>query len=181
MTKSDSRALGYRVVKHLLGLGHFGLLLMPLVVQAEIDFARDIRPVLSRHCWMCHGPATQMSGLRLDNREAVLKGGASGVPAILPGDPARSHLFARIASSEPGERMPPIGVQLTSAEVDLIGRWIEAGAQWPDESVSRRDDAGVTESRHWAFRRLREVSLPQVSDEDWVRTPVDRFVLARLE
>ena len=130
---------------------------------------------------MCHGPAAQMSDLRLDSREAVLKGGSSGVPAISPGDPVASRLFARVSSSEPGERMPPTGVLLTAAEVDLIRRWIEAGAPWPDESVYRGDDAGANESGHWAFQRLREVSLPQVSDKSWARTPVDRFVLARLE
>lgn len=76
--------------------------------------------------------------------------------------------------------MPPTGPQLTLAEVDLIRRWIEAGAHWPDESISPTDDAESQEPKHWAFRRLREVSLPQVSDDSWVRTPVDRFVLARL-
>ena len=164
-----------------LALSCLGLLLTPRAGAAQIDLARDVQPILSSRCWICHGAATRMSALRLDSREAALKGGASGSPAIVPGDPARSRLLARITASEPDQRMPRTGPPLTAEEVELIRRWIEAGAPWPDEAVLTRKKAGEESQQHWAFWRLPDVALPQVSDKGWVRTPVDRFIRARLE
>ena len=181
MPGNRKRAMACKVAANSLTLACLGLLLAPRTGLAQIDFARDVRPILSSHCWMCHGAATRMSDLRLDRPEAALKGGASGTPAIVPGDPARSRLLVRIAASEPGQRMPPTGPPLTAEEVELIRRWIEAGAQWPDEAVLEKENAGGESLRHWAFRRLPEVPLPQISNKRWVRTPVDRFILVRLE
>ncbi len=148
-------------------------------VLAQVDFERDIRPILSTHCWKCHGIATRMSELQLDSREAALRGGASGAPAIVPGDPAASALIARVAHVRSSERMPPGGQPLSEEQIALIRRWIESGAHWSNQSGPSPE--GLQSSQHWAFRRLRDVALPDVSDRRWVRTPVDRFILARLE
>ena len=122
-----------------------------------------------------------MSDLRLDVREAALQGGASGAPAIVPGDPDRSVLLARVTHLQPSERMPPTGQPLGEEQVALIRRWIETGAEWTNQSGLGQVTPGEQSSRHWAFRRLREVSLPEVSNMSWIRTPLDRFILARLE
>ena len=150
---------------------------------AAVDYARDIEPILHERCYLCHGAQQQMSGLRLDSREAALKGGATGA-VIVPGDPAASKLVARISSSSDGFRMPPGGEPLGASETSLISAWIAGGAVWPDshsgpEARARQRESAV--DSHWAFRPVRRPDPPDVSKADWVRNPIDRFVLAKLE
>lgn len=173
-----NRLMACSAVRHSIALAS---LLIPGAVTAQVDFARDIRPILSSHCWKCHGIKTQMSGLRLDSREAALRGGVSGVSAVVPGDPASSVLLARVTHPQPSERMPPAEAPLSERQVAMIRRWIEGGAHWPNESGPGLQSSEEQSSQHWAFRRLRDVPLPEVSDRTWIQTPVDRFVLARLE
>ena len=122
-----------------------------------------------------------MADLGLDSREAALQGGASGTPAIVPGDPAASVLMARITHPQASKRMPLASKPLDDDEVALIRRWIESGAPWSDDLGPGEASPVDQSSRHWAFRRLREVPLPEVSNGSWARTPIDRFILARLE
>ena len=122
-----------------------------------------------------------MSDLSLATREAALRGGASGTPAIVPGDPAASPLMARITHRQASKRMPLAGEPLGGEEIALIRRWIESGAPWSDEAGPGRAPPVDQSSRHWAFRHLREVPVPEVSSTGWARTPVDRFILAHLE
>src|SRR3954470_7300538 len=91
--------------------------------QAKVDFARDIEPLLARRCLMCHGPQQQLSGLRLDSREAALKGGASGID-IKPGDSAGSRLL-RLVSGTDRVTMPPAGAKLSAPEIALLRKWID--------------------------------------------------------
>ena len=104
------------------------------------DFSREVRPVLSRYCFKCHGPdeKARKSGMRLDLREAALGVAKSGEHAIVPGDAAASHLVKRIFSSDPDEVMPPPAAKLApdAAQKEILRRWIEAGAPY---------------AAHWSF------------------------------
>ena len=138
--------------------------------QAEpVRFDRDIRPILSNNCFPCHGPddRTRKGDLRLDLKEHALAD-RDGVPALKVGDLGASEAWRRIVSADPDEKMPPpdSNKKLTPPQVDLIKRWIKQGAKWSD---------------HWAFVPPRKTELPDVSKVKWVRNPIDRFVLARLD
>ena len=132
-----------------------------------VDFARDVRPILSRNCLPCHGPdpETREAELRLDVREAALSD-RDGRAAIVPGNSSESELLRRVADAF--DPMPPhdSGRTLEEHEVDLLRRWIDAGAEY---------------TPHWAFAAPKRPRLPEVSEEAWPRNEIDRFVLARLE
>jgi mono/diheme cytochrome c family protein len=139
---------------------------LPLVfLQAaggqEIDYARDIQPLLAKRCVACHGPGTQEAGLRLDDRVAAVAALDSGKHAIVPFQPEASEMLARITSSDPDVRMPPEGPGLSDAQVDLLRRWIAQGAEWKE---------------HWAFRPLARPEVPAVG----AANPIDAFIRAEL-
>ena len=100
--------------------------LLTALLQESFDFARDVRPLLAKRCQECHGPAKQKGGLRLDVRSEARRGGDTG-PALLPNGP----LLTRVSSADPDLRMPPKGEGLSPAEIDLLRRWIAAGAPGP--------------------------------------------------
>ncbi len=135
-----------------------------------IDFNRDIRPILSDRCFSCHGPdaETQEAGLRLDHREAATAELESGTTAIVPGKPASSELIARITSTDADVVMPPphIDKPIAPAEGALLERWITEGAAYRG---------------HWAFERVERPTVPEVKNASWPTTPIDNFVLAKLE
>ena len=136
---------------------------------SSIDFNQDIRPLLSDNCFQCHGPDanTRKADLRLDI-EADAKSDLLGYPAIVEGKPELSELVARITHSDPQERMPPVdsGKALSPEEIDLLGSWINQGAQW---------------SQHWAYTHPKKNPIPNVRNRDWPKNWIDYFVLARLE
>ena len=133
-----------------------------------VDFARDVLPILRRSCVECHGSEKDEGGLRLDLREPALESGT-----IEPGDPQASELLRRIRLPKGhDEVMPAIGDPLPRRDVAVIRRWIEQGAQWPEE---------VELARHWAYVTPTRPQLPEVPDSNWCRSPIDRFVLARLD
>src|SRR5579871_3686200 len=101
----------------------------PAAPNPKVDFARDIEPLFAKRCQLCHGAQQQMSGLRLDQKEAALKGGVSGKD-ILPGDSAGSRLI-HLVSGQEAKVMPPVGARLTPAEIALLRAWIDQGAVWP--------------------------------------------------
>jgi hypothetical protein len=135
-----------------------------------VDFGRDIRPILADKCYACHGPdaAQRKAGLRLDKAEAVLGERDGEQPIVKPGAPTESELWQRVASQDADIRMPPedSGVQLTDAEIELLGRWIKEGGRW---------------SQHWSFDSPRRSSIPSVEKASWVRNAIDAFILSRLE
>ncbi|MHC4946917.1 MAG: DUF1553 domain-containing protein [Planctomycetota bacterium] len=137
---------------------------------AAVDFNRDIRPILSDRCFQCHGPdgAARQAGLRLDTPDGAFAPRRDDRAAVTPGDPAASLLLERITAAHADDRMPPPGSNKTlrEDEIELLRRWIEAGATW---------------QTHWSFVPPAPVPPPAVGDESWPRNPVDRFVLARLE
>lgn len=136
----------------------------------RVDFNRDIRQILSNNCYQCHGPGENQrkAGLRLDTEEGALAALKSGNHAVVPGDRNASALVYRITTADEADRMPPIETDktLTPHEIDLIGRWIDQGAEW---------------ERHWAFISPKDPELPQIQMADWPRNPIDRFIMARLE
>lgn len=133
---------------------------------AEVDYAATIAPLLTEHCYACHGPDAQEAGLRFDQRDAALAELDSGAAAIVPGDPEASELLFRV-SDEAGEaRMPPEGPPLAQGEIEALREWIADGARF---------------ETHWAYRPLVRPAAPGVLNETWPRSDLDRFVLARLE
>jgi hypothetical protein len=143
----------------------------------KIEFTKDIEPILVRSCQSCHGPKKQRGGLRLDNAEEALLGGNSG-PVLAPGAALKSKLLRVVAGLDPDLKMPPEGNKpLTAQEVGLLRAWIDQGARWPrqDQVVARRT------SDHWAFQPIRRPIPPALHSPEWVRNPLDAFVLARLE
>jgi hypothetical protein len=137
-------------------------------VGAEpVKFARDILPILSDHCFHCHGQdeKTRAAGLRLDTAAGALR---ESDRVIVPGQSAASELARRIVSTDPDEMMPPPSAKRrpTAAQIALIRRWIDEGAAW---------------GKHWAFEPIERPALPTVRDPAWPRQPLDYFVLRELE
>lgn len=125
---------------------------------------------------MCHNSKMAQNGVRLDDGAAALAGGYSG-PVIVPGKSADSKLFQRVSSSKKGFQMPPAGAPLTEAEVAAVKAWIDAGAVWPRTAQA----ATAARPRHWSYQPIAHPAPPAVSQKEWVRNPIDNFVLARLE
>ncbi|MEX1098732.1 MAG: PSD1 and planctomycete cytochrome C domain-containing protein [Planctomycetales bacterium] len=150
--------------------------LAPADVPAQIDFARDIRPIFESRCFDCHGPDTQEAGLRLDLRIAALEGSDNG-PVVLPKDAGKSELIHRVTAKDQAERMPPDDDPLEPRQIALLEAWIERGAEWPDDGVQ----VVRQQSDHWAFRKPVRPVPPAVKNAAWVRTPIDRFILAKLD
>lgn len=135
-----------------------------------VDFAREVRPILAQHCYFCHGPdeKARKARLRLD-RKADALAERDGSFAIAPGRPDDSELVFRVAAEDPKRRMPPPAHEaepLAPAEIEVLRRWIEEGANWPE---------------HWAFAAPARSAPPLVADASWPVDPLDAFVLARLE
>ena len=139
---------------------------------AEVDYLRQIKPVLRERCYACHGSLKQEADLRLDTGALVRQGGSDG-PVVTPGDPDQSKLIARINSNDEGDRMPPVGKPLTAEEVALIRAWITAGAPSPKEEQPEADPED-----HWAFQIPIRPPLPESSDPDRSRNPIDAFLQA---
>ena len=147
-------------------------------LTGRVDFATQIAPILEERCQVCHGVALRSGGLRLDNREDALKGGYSG-PVIVAGKSAESRLILLVSGATGELVMPPTGERLPSTEIALLRAWVDQGAEWPEDSAA--SSGAKTENRHWAFQPVARPELPPVRAEEWVRNPIDSFVLARLE
>ncbi len=144
--------------------------------SAEVDFERDVQPILKHSCTGCHGAAQQLGGLRLDARSTTFSGGVSG-PSVKPNHAVDSPLFIRVAGIGDQARMPMGGKPLPPGQVAILKRWIDEGAKWP-EGVG----ANVVEvKKHWSFIPPVRPALPTVSMPTWVKNPIDAFVLAKLD
>jgi len=149
-------------------------------------FEKKIRPVLATQCYQCHSAETMaMADLRLDDREATRRGGSRG-PAVSPGDPANSVLLEAITYADLDLKMPPTG-KLSDDEIAAFRQWIEMGA--PDPRQAEAATAPATAAaydwnearRFWSFRSVQQPAPPTIAQADQVATPVDAFLLARLE
>jgi mono/diheme cytochrome c family protein len=147
----------------------------------SVDFVRDIQPILEASCVKCHGPTRARAGLRLDDRAGAMRGGDSG-PVLLPGQSGESLIVRRILGLDGEDPMPKEGDRLTAAQLALIRAWIDQGAAWPDATPGARGPEGQGAGpQHWAYVRPAAARMPDVRTATWVRTGIDRFVLARLE
>lgn len=140
---------------------------------ARVRFVSDIRPLLKKHCFECHGADAQEGGLRLDLRSVALEGGDSGY-AVIPGDSTQGALIERVTSGDPDVRMPPEGDPLSTAEIDLLKQWIDQGADWPPEA----DDVTAGNS-HWAYQPIVATRPPRAQTDQ--AHPVDAFIAAKLQ
>src|SRR5262249_45464995 len=150
-------------------------------------FEKKIRPVLVEHCYKCHSSEAKKlkGGLRLDSRAGLLKGGDSG-PAIVPGNPGKSRLIEAVTYKNVDLQMPPKG-KLPDAIVADLTKWIERGAMWPAQQTAtdaKSKDGFDLQKRkrdHWAWQPIQLSTPPVVRDTAWAQSPVDAFVLARIE
>ncbi len=143
-------------------------LLVIATAAGEVDYAREIKPILARHCFLCHGPdiSSRKAKLRLDDPHSALAAREDGA-AIVPGDAAASLLVYRTTHEDPDERMPPDDrPALSQGELDLLRKWIDEGAHY---------------SGHWSWQPLDVPPIPTVADDSWCRSDFDRFVKARLD
>ncbi len=152
-----------------------------------VNFTRDVEPILAARCHRCHGPKLQKNGLRLDQKANALAGGDSG-PGIVPGKSATSLLILYVTGkNEDDIVMPPKGEPLTESEIDILRAWIDQGARWRETGEGTEGPSSeVTQATrlqrggHWSFRPVVRPPVPRMKNP-WVRSPIDAFVLARLE
>lgn len=132
----------------------------------QISFNEQVRPILNERCVNCHGGIRRQGDLSLLFRHEALSTAESGERAIVPFEPSESELLRRVAHTDPVHRMPKDELPLTPDEIQILQTWIEQGAHWED---------------HWAYVAPKRPPLPDVSEPEWVREPMDHFVLAQLD
>ncbi|HZZ70879.1 MAG TPA: PSD1 and planctomycete cytochrome C domain-containing protein [Pirellulales bacterium] len=144
--------------------------------KGPVDFKQQIEPLLAAHCYQCHGADKQESGFRLNKKKEAFAGGDNGI-AILPGNAAGSRLIEFVTSKDQDTLMPPpkAGKPLSAAQIDLLRRWIDQGAKWPDDQTAPQVEG------HWAYTKPVRRDPPAVQNHAWPRNPIDQFVLAKLE
>jgi hypothetical protein len=148
------------------------LVLAPQLSAADrpLNFARDIRPILSNTCFKCHGPdeKERKAGLRLDTQEGGHAKLESGTFAVVPGKVEASELIARITTDDPTTKMPPpeSGKKITPEQIATLKRWIAEGGNW---------------SQHWSFIQPKRVDAPAIKNQAWAKNEIDRFIAAKLE
>ncbi len=164
----------------------------PFTAAQVALYEADVKPILTKHCLKCHGEGPKIrGGFRIDSREAVIRGGDLGA-AVVPGDASQSLLVKAINYDE--LEMPPAG-KLPAGEIEILTRWVREGLPWtpgspapsgaPAEAAKGRSaDTNPAKPKardDWSLRPLSRPAVPRVKNKDWCRTPVDAFVLARLE
>ncbi|MEZ6053502.1 MAG: c-type cytochrome domain-containing protein [Planctomycetaceae bacterium] len=135
----------------------------------DVDFSRDVRPLLNKHCLSCHSGVKEAGDLSFIRRDHVFGPRESGVRIVVPGDVDASEMIRRITTPDDAERMPPIDESpegLTDREIETLTQWVRNGADWQD---------------HWSFVPPGRQPLPAVSRTDWCRQRMDYFVLDGLE
>lgn len=150
----------------------------PSLSADDVDFVHDVRPILQQNCYSCHGQEKQMSGLRLDVKSEAFKGGDSWGPFVVPGTPDESPLIELVSHDDADSRMPPGENALSAEQIATLTAWVRQGADWPEGA-----DLAELEDRldHWSFKPVVMPEVPQVSNPDWPHSPIDQFVLSRLE
>ena len=144
------------------------LVLPTVAASAEVDFARDIRPILNANCTACHGGVKEAGNVSFIYRELALGKGDSGKPVIVPGNPDASEMIVRIESKDPDDVMPKPehGPPLAKEQIELVRQWIKEGAKWGE---------------HWSFVAPVKHQPPTVQEKGWPIRELDQFILARLE
>jgi len=145
-------------------------------IAQQIDFEKQVWPILQSNCFDCHGEAIHEGNLRLDAKTLAFRGGITGI-GIVSGKPDQSPLYLRLVTAAEGERMPAEREALAEDQIDVIRQWIEQGAKWPDSVGSDATEI----SRHWAYVSPSRPELPMVSDFQWPLNPLDYFILQKLD
>ena len=143
----------------------------PIQLCLAVDYEKYVLPVLMDNCIDCHGPDKPKARLRVDQRPVLLVGGDSGLPALVPGSPEKSHLIELIKLKDPDERMPRKGEPLSAAEIALLEKWITEGAVWPGQMEAKLE----LKTDHWAFQPVTRPPLPNKAQH-----PVDSFLHDRM-
>ena len=156
----------------------------PKFNQQQLDFFETkVRPLLAKHCYECHGPKKQESELRLDSRDLILSGGASGEPAAIAGKPDQSILLQSIKHTGDYE-MPPEG-KLTDAEIKIVSDWIKQGLPWPAESapavLNANQRVELHQKEHWAYQPISPPQIPAAVFPAKTETPIDSIVQSKLK
>ena len=155
-----------------------GMLMAGPAAAVEPFFSRRVAPILKKRCVQCHNAGRARGGLSLAARADLLRGGDQG-PAIVPGQAGASLLIRQVSGSKPA--MPQKGDPLTPQQVADLKKWIDEGAIWPEGLVLSGTDKAAVGANRWSLRPLIRPALPAVKHKDWVRTPIDSFVMASLE
>ncbi len=178
---SDARCLGFSAILYVTAW----LLFLPTACHAESDddfFEARVRPLLVKHCQDCHGAKKQEGGLRLDSRDAWMRGGDRGA-IIIAGEPDNSLLIQAVRHDDPDLQMPPNAKRLTATEIADLETWVQRGASDPrresDTETSNRLSLEQSQS-HWSFQPLQAVVPSQDIEDRWSRNPIDAFIHARL-
>jgi len=171
-----------------LGIRYCAVLAGAIALQAQNPqaaspdfFESKIRPILANSCYSCH-TGSALGGLRVDSREAMLKGGTRG-PALVPGDPQKSLLIQAVRQADPKLKMP-MGGKLPDSGIADLEAWVKAGANWPETApIAKAEKSVVTPEarKFWSFQPLADPKPPDVKNTAWPKTAIDRFVLAKLE
>tara|TARA_B100000945_G_scaffold314054_1_gene311070 strand:- start:799 stop:3549 length:2751 start_codon:yes stop_codon:yes gene_type:complete len=140
----------------------------------EVEFKRDIAPILENRCWDCHNAEAHEGELKLDTLRGMLKGGSSGIAAILPGKPEQSYLIDVVSHLDPNLKMPPEQDRIPAKEIELLKQWIKEGATWPGQQGIA---AGI-QSDHWSFQPVVRSEIPKTKTGN---NPIDAFLLASLK
>ncbi len=159
----------------------------PAATFAPEDFENRVRPLLASACYACHGDAA-MGGLRLDSREALLRGSDTG-PVVDLKDPDGSTFLKVLQHATGYPAMPKGRAKLPPAELEVLTAWVRAGAPWPAAATAAAPTPAASHEKvitpehraYWAFQPLKAAAPPEVKNAAWARTGIDRFVLARLE
>ena len=164
----SDRNSGFKIIHRIASpLSVLVALSVSALAEDSVDFAREVRPILARHCFACHGPdqAQRKAELRLDTKEGAFSD-LGGYAPVVAGKVDDSEIMARIMSEDADEVMPPGGPEkrLKPEEVATLKRWIAQGATWKN---------------HWAFEPPVKAALPTVKSPEKAKSPIDRFVLAR--
>ncbi len=144
------------------------------LANAAVDYERQIKPLLAKHCYRCHGPLKQESGLRVDTAAALAKGGDRGA-GFSPGKATESTLLAALLDSDDVERMPLEGKPLSADEIALFKAWIDEGA------IAPADERPADPLDHWSFKPVKRPTLPSTSRDSWSRSAIDRYIAAEFD
>ena len=144
------------------------ILLLATPLAAEVDFTRDVQPILNQHCIACHGGVKEAGGVSFIFRDQVLGKGESGNFVVIPGKPDSSEMIARVITDDIDDLMPKPehGPRLNESEVETLRNWISEGAEWGE---------------HWSFTAPERHQPPAVAQASWLAHEIDRFILANLE
>lgn len=155
--------------------------------QKQIQFFESkIRPLLIKHCYDCHGPDEQESGLRVDTFKDIVKGGKAG-PLLVPGKPEQSILITAVKYQSSDLQMPP-DEKLSKQEIADLTTWVKIGAPYPNADLSllrktnNKEKFDLAKEREfWSFQKVKKPAVPAVKNKAWVKNPIDQFVLHKLE